>query len=657
MEREVSDARDRELGMGRKISRRDFLDGAAIGAGALVAGGWLAACTPGGSPIARGSSGASGLVTPKVSQYPPATTGLTGQTDAAYAIPHMLRDGTFWDVAGSPSSTGETYDVVVVGGGISGLSSAYYYSLRNPEARILILDALDDFGGHARRNEFTGVAGRKDGLLIGYGGTEAIQSPALYSPTAKSLLEDIGVQVESFYKYYDSSFWPPNSFTFFDEDTWGREHVAIKKWNQTMAEYLKDAPMAEEAKRDLAMLYENPKDWMPGLSDAQKKERLSEMTYAQYLTDVAKVHADAVKFLQNHGADDWGYGIDGQSAIDDWRWSPGFQGLNLDASKPSKYNSPSTIMHWNDDEPYIFHFPEGNAGITRLLVRKLIPGILPGHTMEDEVLARLAYDQLDLASNRVRIRLGSPVVRVRNVGDPTAATEVEVAYVQGGELKTVRAKGAIMACWYSMLPYIVDGYPEVQKKAARYMGRVPLVYADVQLRNRSAFDKMKVWGGRTAGPNADWIDMYLDYPVSMGGYRYPMNLDEPGLLHLTAVPTRPGMPLREGVAVGRQDLYQKTFADLERSIRELTARSLAAGGFDPAEDIQAITINRWAHGYSIEYTLPWDADFYPDGPLPGEVAAWKFGRVSFANTDRFSIAYSDLAMDAAYSAVDEQLRG
>ena len=649
-------ARDRELGMHRRISRRDFLDGAAIGAGALLAGGWLEACTPSRSSPKRSLSPSSPLVTASLPSYPPRLEDMRGQIDSAYAVPHMLRDGTFWDAAGIPQATGETYDLVVVGGGISGLSSAYFYCQKNPDARILILDNNDDFGGHARRNEFHGVAGRRDGLLIGYGGTESIEAPKLYSQRAKSLLEGIGIEVERFHQYFDEDWYPPKSLDFFPVEIWGRDHTAIKRHHQSTADWLKDAPMAEQAKRDLAMLYENPKDWMPGLSDDEKKYRLSRITYAQFLTDVAKVHADAVMFLHNHGVDDWGYGIDDQGAIDVWTsTAPGFQGMNLDASKPSKYNSPSTINLWYDNEPYIFHFPEGNAGIARLLVRTLIPGILPGHTMEDEVLARLAYDKLDLPANRVRIRLGSPVVRVRHVGDPESATEVEVAYVDGSELKTVRAKGVIMACWYCMVPYIVDGYPEAQAKAAASMGRIPLVYANVQLRNRRAFEKMNVWGGRVAGSGADWTNFYLDYPVSMGGYEYPRNLDDPGVIHFSGHPTRPGVPMPEGVKLGRQDLVEKPFADYERSIRELLARSLAAGGFDPAEDIQAITVNRWAHGYSIEYVTPWNNDFYPAGPLPGEVAARPFGRITFANTDRSSRAYSDAAIDAAARAVQEQL--
>lgn len=652
MEREASDARDRELGMSRKISRRDFLDGVAIGAGALVAGGWLAACTP---STQTGSSIGGAFTTPHLQKYPPAATGFAGQTDAAAAIPHMLRDGTFWEAAGSPEVTGETYDLVVVGGGISGLSSAYLYSQQHPDARILILDALEDFGGHAHRNEFSGVKGRKDGLLLSFGGGESIEAPALYSPGAKALLEGIGVNVERLGDAYQGSFYKGGSVTNFSKEVWGRDHAVVRTWDLTTEEEVRDAPMAEQAKKDLVML-ENAPDWMPGLSDEQKKKRLSEITYLQFLVDVAKVHPDAAKFLQNHAADDWGYGINCQGAIDAWpAFHPGFDGMHLDASKPSKYNSPSWKKLWDDDEPYTFHFPDGNAAIARLLVRDLIPGTLPGKTMEDEVLAQLDYGKLDAANNRVRIRLGSPVVRVKHMGDPATASEVEVAYVQGNQLKTVRAKGAIMSCWYSMTPYIVDGYPEEQREAAASMGRVPLAYVNVVLRDRKAFDQMKVWGGRNTGPGVLYSNFYLDWPVSMGGYEYPMNYDEPGVLHLSSHPTRADMPMHEATKAGREDMFATSFAEYERGLRELLATSMAAGGFDPAEEIQAITVNRWAHGYSQEYVTPFDNAFYPDGPFPGDIAAQPFGRITFANTDRISVAYMDAAIDAAGSAVDEQL--
>ena len=186
-----------------------------------------------------------------------------------------------------------------------------------------------------------------------------------------------------------------------------------------MEEFLRDAPMAPEAKRDLAMLYEAPRDWMPGLSDAEKKEKLSRITYAQYLQDVVKVHPDVLTYLYQESTGEWGYGIDAVGAIDAWAEEyPGFAGLGLDWAEPSGFNSPTMKRRWTTDDPYIYHFPEGVAGVTRLLVRTLVPGALPGSTMEDEVLARLDYARLDDPGNQVRIRLGSPVVRVRHAGAP-----------------------------------------------------------------------------------------------------------------------------------------------------------------------------------------------------------------------------------------------
>jgi spermidine dehydrogenase len=639
--------------MDRKITRRDFLDGVALTVGGAALAG------AGSALLAACESTKPTLQTPQLAGYPPDLEGLQGQTNAARAVPHMLRDGKFWDAAGSPRATDEEYDLAVVGGGISGLAAAYFYAKQSPSARVIVFDNHDDFGGHARRNEFTPVVGGYGRLIIGYGGTQSIDHPKTFSPQATALLEEIGIVMQRFNKYYDQTFYTRlglvNYATFFDEETWGSDYLAIRTPETTLTEFLTDAPMSEQGKADLVMLYEHPKDWLPGLTQEEKFQKLSQITYAQWLTDYAKVDPDTVKYLSKASSGYWGYGADGIGAIDAWADGyAGFGGLGLSWAKPSKYNAPTEHQFWHE-EPYIYHFPDGCAGVARLLVRALIPEALPGRTMEDQVLARLEYDELDRPENRVRIRLGSPVVRVRNVGNPSSATDVEVAYVQGGELKSVKAKGAVVACWYSMVPYIVDGLPEDQKKAARYMTRIPLLYANTLISNWRAFDELKIQSVRTVGPGSFWLGFSLDMPVSMGGYKHPSDPDQPILLHWNATPCKLGMPPREGVKVGRQELYKMTFEDLERSMRDLIARSMGSAGFDPARDIQAITINRWAHGYSFEYGMPWDKAFYPDGPLPGEVAATPFGRITFANTDRRSQAYIDSAIDAAYLAVNEQL--
>jgi spermidine dehydrogenase len=647
--------RDKELGMDRKITRRDFLDGAAL----TVGGAMLAGSAVGGSAALLGGCGDSAgtLVTPASAPYPPALTGLRGSIDPAYAVPHALRDGTFWKGQSKAKDTGESYDLVVVGAGISGLTAAYLYAARNPDARVLVLENHDDFGGHARRNEFTPVVGRFGRLIIGYGGTQSIDHPKVYRPNAKKVMQEIGVRIEPFTKYYDSTFYEKagvaNSATFFDQETWGSDYLAIETPDMPLGQYdpafLKDVPISEQAKKDLAMLRGSPKDWLPGLSQEEKWAKLTELTYEQWLKDYAKVDPDAVKYLSKASSGYWGYGADGIGAIDAWAdWYPGFDGLKLSWAKPYKDNAPTEKQFW-EGEPYIYHYPDGCHGIARLLVRQLVPEALPGHTQEDQVLARLDYSRLDDAANRTRIRLSSPVVKVSNT-----SSGVDVTYVQNGELRSVKGKGAVMACWYSILPFIVDGYPEEQKQAARYMTRIPLLYASMQISNWRAFKKLTIQRVSTIGPGSFWLGFDLDMPVSMGGYEHPSDPDQPIVLHWNATPAKLGMPPREGVKVGRQELYKMSFTDLERKMRDLTARSLSSGGFDPANDIQAITINRWAHGYSFEYAMPWDKAFYPDGPLPGDVAAKPFGRITFANTDRSSQAYVDSAMDAATKAVDEQ---
>ena len=115
---------------------------------------------------------------------------------------HAIRDGSFWETAGTPEDTGESYDLVVVGGGISGLAAAFLYRQQaGDKAKVLILENHDDFGGHARRNEFTASNGAK---LVGYGGSQSLQTPSYFTPAVKALLRDIGIDTEKFKTFYDS---------------------------------------------------------------------------------------------------------------------------------------------------------------------------------------------------------------------------------------------------------------------------------------------------------------------------------------------------------------------------------------------------------------------------------------------------------------------
>jgi spermidine dehydrogenase len=563
---------------------------------------------------------------------------------------HKLRDGAFWDDAPKAVDTGESYDLVIVGGGISGLAAAHYFrQAAGGKARILILENHDDFGGHAKRNEFR--AGSR--MNLGFGGTYSIESPEPYSAVSKALIEELGIDVPSYPKYVSKDLYRSlglKPHIFFDKETFGADKLVVnavhtggdesglsdESGEAGLRDFLKEAPLSAKAKEDFQRLLTEPKDYFPGLSSDEKKARLARMSYAKYLTETAGVSDEIVKLFQAFPHPLFGVGIDAVPAQDAWGLEmPGFSGLKLDPA-PGKGMNRDAIRS-DEAEKYFFHFPDGNATITRLLVRKLIPAAIPGSSAMDVVLAKADYTKLDEPSASTRIRLNSTVVKVNHRGDPTSAKEVEVSYFTEKKLKTVRAANCILACWHVVIPYIAPELPDAQKEAL--------------LRNWSAFQKL----GASAiyVPGMYHTSVNLDIPVSIGGYECTKKPDEPIVVHMMKAACKPGRPAREQHKLGRIQLYSTTFETYERNIREQLARMLGPGGFDPARDILEITVNRWPHGYAYEYNSLADQFWLEGGETPCQVARKPFGRLAIANSDADAYAYTDCAIDQAYRAVQE----
>jgi spermidine dehydrogenase len=649
----VNDWKDRELGMGRPITRRDFLNGVAVTAGAAMLPSQLLAAVDMEATREQASD-----------YYPPALTGLRGSHPGSFDAAHSLRDGTFWEQAGTPVDTGETYDLVVVGGGISGLSAAHFFcKVAGSKARVLILDNHDDFGGHAKRNEFSSGPRR----LLGFGGTFAIESPAPYSKVAKGLIRELGIDVASYPKYVNEHLY--RSFglypkIFFDQETFGTDRLVINPMTRISGEgmdspagggdalerFLKEAPFSPQARADYERLVTEKKDYLPGLSSDEKKARLARMSYNTFLSDVVGVSPEVVRLFQSRPQPSFGIGFDAVSAQDAWgAGEPGFAGMNLDPA-PGKGMNRDAIPNEEADE-YFFHFPDGNASIARLLVRKLIPQAIPGHSSRDVVLARANYAMLDQENSPVRIRLNSTAVRVKHQEDPASAQGVEIAYARGGKVYTVQAAHCILACWHVVIPHICEQLPGSQKQALSSAAKVPLLYTNVAIRNWKAFQKLGA--SSIYAPSCYHSHLNLDLPVSIGGYECSRKPDEPIVVHMLKTPCKPGRPARDQHLLGRVELFSTTFETMERNIREQLARILGPGGFDSANDITAITVNRWPHGYAYEYNSLWDKFWLEGGETPCEVARKPFGRIAIANADAGAYAYTDCAIDEAYRAVGE----
>jgi spermidine dehydrogenase len=376
------------------------------------------------------------------------------------------------------------------------------------------------------------------------------------------------------------------------------------------------------------------------------------MSYRDFLRDVVKVDPMTLVFYQvlTHGL--WGAGIDAVSALDCWGVEfPGFKGLKLEpGSIPRMGFTPAGGADTGGSKT--FHFPDGNASIARLLVRNLLPDAVPGSTAEDVVTARVAYDRLDRAVSPVRLRLSSTVVRAVNVG-ASGSGGVEVTYIRAGKAYTVRARNCVLACYNVMIPYLCPELPAAQKAALHSLVKTPLVYTSVALRNWESFQKLGV--SEVYAPGGYHSSFNLNWNVNIGKYRSSAAPSEPILVHMTRTPCHPGLTELEQHKVGRAELLATPFSTFERNIRDQLGRTLGGGGFDPARDIEAITVNRWPHGYAPEYNPLFDPDM-PASERPNVQGRAQFGRIAIANSDSGGGAYTDVAIEQADRAVNELLK-
>jgi spermidine dehydrogenase len=629
----MSDDSDASLGMGCPIARRDFICG--IAAGTVV--GALSMSSP-ALAVAQPATGQVPIIPP--GDYPPTATGLRGQYRGSFEAAHAARDGKFnGDVTADDS--GESYDLVIVGGGISGLAAAHFFrKALGDDRKILILDNHDDFGGHAKRNEFY-----HDGhMYLGYGGAMSIEMPFPYSYIFKAMIKEFGIDLKRYPAYLNADLYKGlGDGTFFDKEHFTGDKLVVTPDadKPNWVEFFNAAPLTTSVRHDLIRIHTEHRDYLPDLNVDQKAAALKKMSYQDFLIRHAGMSKDSLPYFL-------GLGFRNNMRVDTCpayhaakSGAAGFQGMEIGGGPayPEKTD---------------FHFPDGNATIARMLVNRLVPGAYGGGVLDFEeiVTQRVNYQALDLPANATRIRLKSTAVRIEHTGGAQNPEGVRIVYVRDGKRTQVKATSVILACFNNIIPFIVPTLPQEQKIALHYASKVPMIYTNVLVRNWEAWKKLKV--SSIYSPTAYHNEMFLDYPVSMGKYKSPGDPSQPIIVHLGGNPNSPGLLRRDQNRAGRAQMLAMPFEAIEREVRSHLGRALSGGGFDPANDILAITANRWPHGYAYTYDTLGDPDV-PDAERPHILGRRTFGRIAIANADSGAAAYTSVAIDQAHRAVQETL--
>ena len=670
-----------------RITRRDFLDGVAITAAGLAA----AAAAPnltGAEAALRSRS--------RTSSYPPTDTGVVGQRNAVIrdtiAIDGFPNPKDVHSTKGGPGihprhvrDVDDVYDLVVVGAGASGLAAAKWYQDRfGPNAKILLVDPLPDFGGHSHRNEFH----IGDSTLLRNGGTVNLDSigtwnrpagslldiPGSYGQPALDMLAFCGVTPNSFPSSANQNTGLRQAFLFPRKD-WGKDYVVPNTIGTVgLEEFLKTTPYSAAAQAGIVRAIEDEDtDWIAlkhgPKTDQEKKAILAKITYKEYLKKYVGLNDEATGWFQRNSHGLFAAGIHVTQAGDMWALEEdGFLGLNLEPTIfPGIGRTAQQDMQENGGPTRAW--PDGNTSLLRLLVSKLIPSAIGDvngarPNQETVLIAKADYSELDRSDHKVRIRLNNTVTDVKPAHGRNKLAEI--TYVRtGGDCRNgerVRAKHVVMACWNRVTARLVDGLPHDQVKNLDYARKAPLIYCRVGLNNWQAFSDARISSITPRGNSLFWDSTSLQVGQRFGSVYgppagSPVTPDKPALISLTCTPgSLRAKSQLESYEEGRKTLLEMRFRDFERAIVDVLDRTLnrSGGDFDPERDIHSIMVNRWNYGYAYELTSTYDPSLFgPNDKQPHVKGRRPYKNVAIANSDSGAFAYTHSAINEAYRAVQD----
>ncbi len=610
------------------MDRRDFLNSTLIASGAALLGG--------ASPMAllaeQDWTGFSG-----VGDY----ARSNGNTHEVMMAGHAIRDGAFEGTKVAIQDTGEVFDCVVVGGGISGLSSALFWARERKGTKCLVMDNHPIFGGEAKRNEFD-VDGKR--LLVHQG------SAACFPPLSKDYLagfyDSVGIRWSEF-RYQDltgaaekldiqtapygvggetSGFYFGRKFGH-AEGVWVRDPWGVK---------LKGAPISEASKRELLNMREADRRpfsthrYQPKVHGDEASRHLDSATLEEHLMETYGLSRETVRtYLSPISGGGSGMGADVLS---------GYCEYAADVLLPWDYKKGAQM------------FPGGNTGVARHLMKQLIPDAIEGGGSMGEICrGRLRFEALDRDGQSTRVRLRATVISVRHEDAPEKAEGVEVIYELDGALHRVRARAVIMAGGSWTTKHVVRDLPTACSEAYAQFYRAPCLMANVAVRNWRFLNRL----GLT---ECQWFEgignsITLRKVAKFGSDFREMNPDEPTVLTMKILFSKPGLTMQEQTMHGRMELYSTPFRDYERILREQFTTMFGQAGFDWNRDVAGVILNRWGHAY----LAPQPGFFFgKDGKAaPGEVLRQgAYGRLAFANSDLSGIMDHRMSILEAKRAID-----
>jgi spermidine dehydrogenase len=551
-----------------------------------------------------------------------------GNTPEVVQRAHELRDGRYADALVAAADTGETYDVVIVGGGIAGLGAALEFTQRaKPGQRCLLLDNHPVFGGESKRNEFI-VNGQR---LIAPQGANGFSVPGI----------DEGAHASDDSRYYDL-LGVPRKFRYADWPAslaplkFGTDNYGYLYW----LDYTADMGWFHGAGSDDGMkMVRNA--WSGGLRGLPYSERereqllhwrrdatrsydgkdfehwLDSMSYAQYIEKIMGLGAHVSRYASPILAGAVGLGSDAVSAYAAYAiLFPGVIGFY-----PPQVRDFSTFERHS--------FPGGNDGFARHFVKKIHPAAIAGDDSFEAILnGAIAFDRLDSADLPVRMRLGATAVAVEHEGDADRAAEVLVAYVHNGKLRSVRARGVVMASGGWVNHHVVRDLPDTLRQAYATFRHAPFLVANLAVTNwRFMYDQ---------GITAAWYEGDFGFavnvrrPMTVGDYTPPLHPDQPAVLSFYVPFCYPGETAAAQCTRGRAELFSTSYAGYERKIID-QMRALFGTKFVPERDVAGIILNRWGHAYVVP-----EPGFYfgrDNGPAPREVVQQGYGRIAFGHSE------------------------